>query len=108
MSYTPAPVQLDGQAPTEVLDHALDFASQIPTGDSLTGSPTVVVASGITLTPSGKASPAVSGTTVVFWLSGGTHGETYEGQATVATTNGRTLVAGFLIAVIDPAPNVPE
>jgi hypothetical protein len=107
MSYTPAPVQLDGQAPTEVTDHALNFADQIPTGDSLTGSPTVVVASGITLTPSTKPAPAVSGTTVVFWLSGGTHGTTYEGRVTVATTNGRTLVAGFLIAVIDPAPNVP-
>lgn len=106
-TYEPAPVQLDGQAPTEILDHALDFSAQIPSGDSLTGTPTVAVGSGITLTPSGKPSPVISGTTVVFWLTGGTSGTTYEGEATVATTNGRTLVAGFQIAITDPAPGVP-
>ena len=107
MSYTPAAVQLEGQHPLEVLDHALDFASQIPTGDSLTGSPVVDVEAGLTLTPSGTAAPAISGTTVAFWLGGGTAGTTYAGEVRVTTANGRTLVANFEIAIADPAPGVP-
>ena len=106
-TYTQAPVQLDGQAPTEELDHALDFAAQLPSGDSLTGTPTVVVGSGITLTPSGRPAPAISGTTVVFWLTGGTTGTTYEGRVTVTTANARILVGGFQIAIADPVPSVP-
>jgi hypothetical protein len=107
MPYTPAAVQLEGQHPLEVLDHALDFAAQIPTGDSLSSIVAFHVAAGLTLTPSGTAAPAISGTAVAFWLGGGTSGTTYAGEVRVATANGRTLVANFQIAITDPAPGVP-
>jgi hypothetical protein len=107
MAYSPAAVQLEGQHPREVVDHALNFANQIPSGDSLATIADFDVASGLTLTPSGKAAPAISGTQVVFWLGGGTSGVTYAGEVVVTTTNGRTLVANFEITITDPAPSVP-
>ena len=106
MTYTPADVQLDGQHPLEVIDHALDFRGQIPTGDTLTGTPSVSVATGLTLTPSGRPAPTIVGTTVVFWLSGGTSGTTYQGEVRVGTDGGRTLVGNFQIEIVDPAADV--
>jgi len=91
-------VQLDGQAPTEVLDHALDFAGQIPTGDSIAGSTTVEMASGITLTP-GDASPNGRKVTVAAITDGtvtGTDDATH--WAITDTVNSRLLATGSLSA----------
>lgn len=96
-------IQLREQHPGDVLDHAVAFADWLDT-DELTGSPAVVVSAGITLTPAGKPAPAISGDDVVFWLSGGTTGTTYNVEVTVTTTGGRTRVVDCQITVTDPTP----
>lgn len=95
-------IQLQSQHPGDVLDHAVSFTSWLDTGDALTGSPVVVVQSGLTLTPSGRPAPAIAGADVVFWLSGGVSGTTYNVELTVATTGGRTRVVDCAIAITDP------
>lgn len=107
MTYRPAAVQLEAKHPREAVDYALDFARRLQTGDDLDSIDSFDVESGITLTPSGKTAPAISGTTVVFWLGGGTAGSTYAGEVKVTTAAGRELVACFEIEIVDPAPTLP-
>lgn len=57
--------------PGDSADFAVDFAQLLATAETISN-PTVVVPAGITLTPSGKPAPAISGSKVVFWISGGT------------------------------------
>jgi len=95
-------IQLREQHPGDNLDHAVAFADWLD-GDELTGSPGVVAQPGITLGTGGKAA-AISGDDVVFWLSGGTSGTTYNVEVTVTTTGGRTRVVDCQIAITDPTP----
>lgn len=107
MPYRPAAVLLEAKHPREVTDYALDFADQLPADDALDTIDSFDVESGLTLTPSGKAAPDIVGTTVAFWLGGGTHGTTYAGELKVTSTGGRELVANFAIEIVDPAPTLP-
>lgn len=104
MSYLPRAVELEGKHPSEILDYALDFAGWLVGAETLASISSVTVATGLTLTPSGKPTPAIAGTEVVFWVSAGTHGQTYAVEVVVVTSGGRTLVADASIAVIDPTP----
>lgn len=74
--------------PDDVADFAVDFAPLLATGETLSN-PTVVVPTGVTLTPAGKPAPAVSGTKVVFWLSGGTSQSVYPVDVEADTSGGR-------------------
>ena len=96
------PIQLREQHPGDILDHAVKFADWLDGDDLATAA--VSVGSGITLTPSGKPAPAISGDDVVFWLGGGATGTTYNIQVTVTTTGGRTRVVDCQIPIIDPTP----
>ena len=98
-------IALEPQHPSASLDHALDFTSYLATGDTLTGTPTVTAAAGLTVhNGSDKPGPAIVGTTVVFWLSGGTAGTQYNGACAFETKDGREDVAEWQIQIIDPTP----
>lgn len=94
-------VVLRGQHPGDVLDHAIDCADWLATGDALS---TVAVAADAGITVGSSPAPAISGTSVVFWLSGGTTGTTYNVQVTITTTGGRTKVIDCTIEIEDPTP----
>lgn len=96
-------IMLREQHPGDVLDHAVGFASWLADGDTLTGTPTVTAGAGIVV---GSPAPAtaIDGDDVVFWLSGGTSGETYDIEVTANTTGGRTKVVDCQITITDPTP----
>jgi hypothetical protein len=104
MTYVPRLVELDGKHPLEVVDYPLEFDDQLVGAETISAITSVTVTTGLTLTPSGKPSPAISGDAVVFWVGGGTHGETYTVQVVITTSGGRTLVADASITVTDPTP----
>ena len=103
MPYSPRTVELEAKHPSEILDYSLDFDDWLATAETLSTC-SVTVGSGLTLTPSGKPAPAISGTLVTWWVSGGTHGNSYPIEVTVTTSGGRTLVADASITVTDPTP----
>lgn len=70
--------------PNAVKDFALDVTEWLA-GDTITGTPTWTVPSGIT-----KDSQSNTTTTATVWLSGGTEGTTYELVCRIVTTGGRT------------------
>lgn len=104
MFYQPQLVQLEAKHPGEIVDYTLDFVRWLVGTETLSGSPSVSVSAGITLTPDGRAAPAIVGSKVVFWLGGGVHGQTYVVQVAVTTSGGRALVADAAILVTDPTP----
>ena len=74
--------------PDSTLDYTIEWADWIPPGDSLASvsmscSPTPTIISSTT-------PPAVSGTRVVVWLTGGVAGTVYSLLCRVTTTGGRT------------------
>lgn len=87
--------------PSDVLDYAVAFATWLETGDSLS---TVSVSADAGITVGSSPAPAIDGTDVVLWLSGGTTGTTYDVQVTVTTDGGRTKVVDCQITVTDPTP----
>jgi len=93
-------IQFRDQHPGDELDHAVEFGTWL--GDDTLSTLAVTIDSGITLGSSAKA-PAISGTDVVLWLSGGASGTTYDGEVTVTTAGLRTKVQAFRVAVTDPA-----
>lgn len=96
-------ITLKEQHPLDDLDHAVDFVDWLNTGDTL-ASCVVTVTSGITLGTATKA-PAISGTDVVFWLTGGTAGQEYYVQVTAETAGGRRKTVDGSILIIDPTPS---
>jgi hypothetical protein len=94
---------MEGKHPSEILDYSLDYDDWLVGSETLS-TVAVTVASGLTLTPSGKPAPAISGTLVTFWVGGGTHGQSYAIEITTTTSGGRTLVADASITVTDPTP----
>lgn len=74
--------------PDDKADFAVDFGPLLATGETLLN-PTVSVPDGITLTPVGKPAPAVSGSEVVFWISGGTANTQYALDVECDTSGGR-------------------
>jgi hypothetical protein len=101
MSYSPRLVVLEGKHPAEVVDYALDFAGWLVGAETLATLTSCTATTGLTVAGSPTA-PAISGDTVVFWLSGGTSGTTYRVEVVVVTSGGRTLVADAEITVTDP------
>ena len=73
----------------ETRSGAVEFAALLATGDSLTGTPTVTARPAGDLTISGVA---ISGTTVVFTVTGVVRGRRYRLTVTCATANSETLV----------------
>ena len=105
MSYSPRLVVLESKHPAEVLDYAADFANWLATAETILSIVSVTAGAGITVSagPTPPA-PAISGSTVLMWLSGGTSGDTYNIEIVVTTSGGRTLVADLQIHVTDPTP----
>lgn len=98
-----AHVTLRRQHPLADLDHAVTVRG-LATSEQLTGTPTVTAGTGITVKAS--PAPALSGTTiVVFWLTGGAAGQTYQGEISVGTNQGRTVVITWDIQILDLSPN---
>lgn len=102
MTYSPRIVVLEGKHPSEVVDYSLDFAGWLVDGETLQTLSSCAADSGLTI--GAAPAPAISGTEVVFWASGGTTGATYAGETVVVTSGGRTLVADWQITVTDPTP----
>lgn len=103
MSYSPRAVELEAKHPLEILDYSLECEGWLVSPETLS-SVAVTVPSGLTLTPSGRPAPTISGSVVTFWVSGGTHGESYAIQVTLTTSGGRTLVVDASLTVADPTP----
>ena len=70
--------------PDAVLDYQWDWATWLPTGDTI-ASATVTADTGLTV-----ASDSNTATVVTAWLSGGTVGESYDVTCRVVTADGRT------------------
>ena len=97
-------IELQPQHPSAKLDHAVSFASWLADGDSLSTA-TVTAGAGITVHDgSVKPAPAIDGSDVVFWLSGGTGGVAYQGAVAVTTADGREDTVEWQIQIIDPTP----
>ena len=84
--------------PDEVLDYQIDWSTRLDTSDTITGTATWAVPSGIT-----KDSQADTTTTSTITLSGGTAGAQYSLSATVTTTGGDTHQEFAQVFVIDKA-----
>ena len=76
----------------------MDFADDIATGDTLTGTPTIVE---ITTTDLTLDTKTFSGTVCQAKCSGGTDGENYVIRYQIGTTNGETLEAFGRLEVRD-------
>lgn len=72
----------------EIRKYDMDFADDLSTGDSLTGTPTVVEESTSDLTIDQET---ISGTVAQCRVAGGVDGVEYLLRYTVTTTNGDTL-----------------
>jgi hypothetical protein len=90
--------------PAEKIDAALDFAGRLATGESLTAvasftATKVSDGSDATTTIFATPDPAVSGTTVVFWVQAGAHGDRYTLTFRVTTSRGQTLEGDVTLSV---------
>ena len=105
MTYTPRLVELEGKHPAEILDYSIGFSRWLADAETIAYITSVTADAGLTIAagPSPPA-PAISGSDVVFWCSGGTSGTTYDVEVVVVTSGGRTLIADLQITVTDPTP----
>jgi hypothetical protein len=100
MTYVPVIVVLIPKHPLEEIDYPVSLDPWLDDAETATLA-SIDFDPGITLGTGGKLA-AVSAGFLTFWLSGGTHGSTYLGQAVLSTSGSRTLVIDFSISVIDP------
>lgn len=84
--------------PGEARTLSFDFTDKLASGDSLTGTATVTVASGLT-----AGTPSRTGNVVSVRLSSGTDGTDYNVQCSCATTDGDTLHLDATIEVREAA-----
>lgn len=82
--------------PDEIRTIPYDFGPKIAAGASLTGSPTVTAAAGVTVVGS-----TLSGTVVLAQVSGGTLGTTYKVTAKINVTNGDLLEMDVLLRIAE-------
>lgn len=75
--------------PNATLDYQFSWAAWLATGETITGATVVADPAGLTVAPSGKPT-TFDGTSVTFWLTGGTDGATYRVTCSVTTSAGRT------------------
>lgn len=73
------------KSPDAILDYNFDFTSWLATGETLS-SATITVPTGITLYQAGE----IVGSTVVFWLSGGSANQSYPVTCSFTTSAGRS------------------
>lgn len=92
-------ITLAGQLPTALLSQALSFSLWLAPGDSLV-SVVVTADPGITIA---DPAPSIVGESVVFWLTGGTLGETYIITVTVTTAFGDVFPQQCRIAIGTPS-----
>jgi hypothetical protein len=86
--------QIPNKNPLAVLDYEIDWTAWLASGETIAAA-NVTVPAGITL-----STPAsVNGGVVVFWLSGGTSGQSYTVTGMITTSAGRTDVRSFLLSV---------
>lgn len=86
------------KAPGEVIDIAFDWSACLDSGDTITGTPTWTVASGLT-----KDSQSNTTTTATAFFSGGTAEANYLVLCKiVTTTGGRTIERGCTVQVRSP------
>lgn len=98
-----AHVTLKRQHPAADLDHVVTVRG-LATSETLTGTPTVTPGTGLTV--KSDPAPAISGgNVVVFWLTGGTAGQTYQGEIRCGTNQGRSVVITWDIEIRDLSPN---
>lgn len=83
--------------PTAVLDYAINWASWLQTGETITAS-TWTVPAGITQT---TPAPSFTATTTTIWLTGGTIGATYRVTNHVTTSGGRQDERSFDVTIAD-------
>lgn len=98
-------VTLARQHPLALFDHTVTVDG-LADDETLTGTPTVTVQTGMTVGSS--PGPAISGAAsnvVVFWLSGGVSGTRYDGEIRCPTSGGRVVVVTFDILIFDRSPN---
>lgn len=100
MTYTPSLVILANKHPLEDIDYPVSLDPWLDDAETATLA-SIDFDAGITLGTGGKTAAVAAGI-LTFWLSGGTHGSTYLGQAVLSTSGSRTLVIDFSISVIDP------
>ncbi len=94
--------------PGETVTLTLDFAPDLATGETLTGTPTAAIAlfsgaphAGIDAMLTGAAQR--SGSLVLQSCLGGIAGNQYDIKATCPTSAGRVLVVGAILPVTDAA-----
>jgi len=83
--------------PAAVLDYAVDWASWLGVGETISAS-SWVVGTGITQT---TPAPSFTTTKATIWLTGGTAGTEYTITNHVTTTAGRQDERSFTVRVID-------
>lgn len=101
-------ITLRGQLPTAYLDQAVSFAEWLRPGDSIVTA-TVTAQPGITIGSSPP--PAVDNPFVIFWVTGGTLGQTYIITVTITTAYGDIFPQQCRIAIGTPSTasfNVPS
>jgi len=81
--------------PSAVLDYTINWASWLPSGDTISTSAWTV--------PSGLTSASASNTTTTatVWLSGGTAGQVYRVTNKVVTAGSRTDERTIMIRVVN-------
>ena len=87
-------MKLPSKLPDEVLDYTLDFTKWLDVGDTITSATGRIEAGDVVL-----GTVSRTGTTVTFWLSGGTSGRTCEVIIDAVTTGGRTYAVPCTIVI---------
>lgn len=87
--------------PSEVRQYTMDFANLLATGETITVDSVSHELRGGGISDLTVYNEAVSGSTVVFWVSGGTDNQTYRIEIIVTTSLGQTLEGDGLLSVRD-------
>lgn len=87
--------------PNEELDYLVDWARQLDAGDTITGTPTWVIAPTGSLELSSDHPATSTSTTTTVWLkkNTGTVGSDYTVEVTLVTVGGRTIQGHLLIRI---------
>lgn len=81
--------------PGDRIDYTINFTDWL-NGDTITGTPSWTVPSGLTLYAQSNTTTAAT-----VWLSGGTNNEEYVVVCQITTTGGRIKQQGFIVKVKD-------
>lgn len=82
--------------PDAVLDYTMDWSEWLETGDTITGTPTWTVPTGLT-----KASQSNTTTAATAWISGGVAGMNYLVACKIVTAGGRTDERSFRVKCVN-------